>query len=131
MAQDTPSRDLEKIIIRLPDGMRDRLKDEATKNNRSLNAEVVARLEHSMSPAFQGIEPELLESLPRFALQSARATEKLLDQSDRLFELLDAALFSDEAREALKKARSANPLVPLTASLDAGESLKPASKPKR
>ncbi|QGA55856.1 Arc family DNA-binding protein [Brucella sp. 2280] len=47
MAQETASRSLDKIIVRLPDGMRDRLKEVAEQNNRSVNAEVVARLEQS------------------------------------------------------------------------------------
>lgn len=48
MAQDTPSRRLEQYIIRFPDGMRDRLKDEAAKNGRSLNAEIIQRLTASL-----------------------------------------------------------------------------------
>lgn len=45
---DTPSRDLDKVIVRLPDGMRDALKAVAAANNRSMNAEIVARLQDSM-----------------------------------------------------------------------------------
>jgi len=44
-------RDSDKFVLRLPDGMRDRLKAEAEKNKRSLNAEIVARLEASLAPA--------------------------------------------------------------------------------
>jgi len=47
MTQDTPSRALDKIIVRLPDGMRDRLKQAADANNRSVNSEVVSRLDAS------------------------------------------------------------------------------------
>ncbi|WP_232897159.1 Arc family DNA-binding protein [Pontibaca salina] len=32
-------------MLRLPDGMRDRIKDAAANNNRSMNAEIVATLE--------------------------------------------------------------------------------------
>lgn len=46
--QDTPSRDLEKVIVRLPDGMRDLLKATAAANNRSMNAEIVERLQQSL-----------------------------------------------------------------------------------
>lgn len=45
MAQDTPSRKLDQYIVRFPDGMRDRLKKAAAENKRSLNAEIVARLD--------------------------------------------------------------------------------------
>lgn len=47
MPQESESRALDKVIVRLPDGMRDRLKDAAKANNRSMNAEIVARLENS------------------------------------------------------------------------------------
>lgn len=35
----------DKYVIRFPDGMRDQLKEAAKENNRSLNAEIIARLE--------------------------------------------------------------------------------------
>lgn len=48
MVQDTPSRKLDQYIVRMPDGMRDRLKTEAKKSGRSLNAEIVHRLANSL-----------------------------------------------------------------------------------
>ncbi|MGC9445990.1 Arc family DNA-binding protein [Cereibacter johrii] len=45
MAQKSDSRELDKVIVRLPDGMRDRIKTAAEANNRSMNAEIVATLE--------------------------------------------------------------------------------------
>ncbi|MFD9897493.1 Arc family DNA-binding protein [Mesorhizobium sp. NPDC059025] len=45
MVQESESRSLDKVIVRLPDGMRERLKKAAEANNRSMNAEIVARLE--------------------------------------------------------------------------------------
>lgn len=45
MPQDTPSRKLDQYIVRLPDGMRDRLKEAAAQSNRSMNAEIIYRLE--------------------------------------------------------------------------------------
>ena len=41
----TTSRDSDKFMLRLPDGMRDRLKSAAAANNRSMNAEIVAAIE--------------------------------------------------------------------------------------
>lgn len=46
--QDTPSRKLDQYIVRFPDGMRDRLKAEAELRKRSLNAEIVSRLDKSL-----------------------------------------------------------------------------------
>ncbi|MGB3486653.1 MAG: Arc family DNA-binding protein [Xanthobacteraceae bacterium] len=40
-----PSQQQDRFIVRLPDGMRDRIKEAAEKNNRSMNAEIVAALE--------------------------------------------------------------------------------------
>lgn len=42
---DAPSQSQDKFIVRLPDGMRDRLRVIAEKNNRSMNAEVVSALQ--------------------------------------------------------------------------------------
>jgi hypothetical protein len=39
------SRDSEKFVLRLPAGMRARIKAAATRNNRTMNAEIVAALE--------------------------------------------------------------------------------------
>jgi predicted HicB family RNase H-like nuclease len=44
-----PSRTADKIVVRLPTGMRDRLIQEAKANGRSVNAEVVNRLTSSFS----------------------------------------------------------------------------------
>lgn len=43
-----PSDKQDQYIVRFPDGMRDRLKDEAAKNGRSLNAEIIQRLTASL-----------------------------------------------------------------------------------
>lgn len=59
----------DKYVLRFPDGMRDRLKEEAAKNNRSMNAEIIARLEASfqLSPhhlyGVEGSEVQLLEEI--------------------------------------------------------------------
>lgn len=50
MSQDTPSRNLDKIVIRVPDGMRDRIAAAAAENKRSVNAELVALLEGYYPP---------------------------------------------------------------------------------
>lgn len=42
-----PSETQERFIVRFPDGMRDRIADAAKANNRSMNSEIVARLQAS------------------------------------------------------------------------------------
>lgn len=43
-------RDWDQVTVRLPPGMREQLNELAAKNGRSANAEIVARLERSLSP---------------------------------------------------------------------------------
>lgn len=45
-----PSRDLDKVIIRLPDGMKERIRRVATEHGRSVNAELVMLLERTYPP---------------------------------------------------------------------------------
>jgi hypothetical protein len=49
MARKFPSQELDKFILRLPDGMRDEIAAAAKANNRSMNAEIVLRLQNSSS----------------------------------------------------------------------------------
>lgn len=48
-----PSDKQDKFMLRLPDGMRDRIAQEAAANSRSMNAEIVARLEGSFPASFK------------------------------------------------------------------------------
>ncbi len=67
MASDTPARDQDKFVLRLPDGMRERVRQAAELNRRSMNAEIIARLEES----FEGLRPSNMsyemETLSRMA----------------------------------------------------------------
>lgn len=52
-----PIQPQDKYVVRLPDGMRDRIKAAAEANNRSMNAEIVATLEEKYpapAPTFGG-----------------------------------------------------------------------------
>lgn len=51
MTADRIPQAADKYIVRFPDGMRDRIAEAAKQNNRSMNAEVVARLQASFDPA--------------------------------------------------------------------------------
>lgn len=57
-----PSDKADKVLVRMPDGMRDRMKAAAKANNRTMNAEIVARLQQSMeidqaTPGLIGSDP--------------------------------------------------------------------------
>jgi len=47
---DFPSSKQDQFVLRFPDGMRDKIKHAAAENGRSMNAEVVDRLERSFRP---------------------------------------------------------------------------------
>ena len=43
------SREQDKFVIRLPDGLRPRITTIAQENHRSMNSEIIYRLEHSLT----------------------------------------------------------------------------------
>ncbi|KQS87443.1 MULTISPECIES: Arc family DNA-binding protein [unclassified Rhizobium] len=45
---DFPSAKQDQFVLRFPDRMRGELKDEAKKNSRSLNAEIISRLQRTL-----------------------------------------------------------------------------------
>lgn len=54
-----PSDAADKYVLRFPDGMRERLKQAAAVNNRTLNAEIVARLSASFDRTSVGLPAEV------------------------------------------------------------------------
>jgi hypothetical protein len=61
MASDTKTtgRDSDKFMLRFPDGMRDRIAEAAKANGRSMNAEIIARLQYSFQSAIKPpVEPD-------------------------------------------------------------------------
>lgn len=64
-------------MLRLPEGMRERVKDAATKNNRSMNAEIVARLEASLEPSGGGrLSEQEKEEIWEFLQRKAREEKR-------------------------------------------------------
>lgn len=49
MTGNSPSRELDKFILRLPDGMRNAIGASAKANNRTMNSEIVLRLKKSLA----------------------------------------------------------------------------------
>ncbi|EFI62654.1 MULTISPECIES: Arc family DNA-binding protein [Comamonas] len=100
MATDTPTtgRDSDKFMLRLPDGMRDKLKAEAKSNNRTLNAEIVARLEGSFVSGASS-DP----NLHALALRIATLELELADSRMEAETLaIDSCIASGIALEAIK-----------------------------
>lgn len=70
-AQHYTSRTADKFVVRLPDGMREHIAEVARQHHRSMNSEIIARLEHSLldlptlpdQPSRQMLNDKQLDSL--------------------------------------------------------------------
>ncbi|MND71437.1 Arc-like DNA binding domain protein [compost metagenome] len=95
-------RGSEQVMIRLPDGMRDRIRESAEKNNRSMNAEIVAVLEeafpsepYDFSAELNFIDEieEIAAKLERLKIGAAKQeierTEKYIRKADELLKKPD------------------------------------------
>ena len=86
MAKGSPSRQLDKFILRLPEGMRDVFAASAKANNRTMNAEIVMRLQnslnskHSVAGMSSGDEADAHERLPKGLLGLADYIQDFADQ---------------------------------------------------
>ncbi len=76
------SRTADKFVVRLPDGMRDRISEVAQSNHRSMNSEIIQRLEQSLindEPMTTGQEKESLQDqLDKLLRQSAQISTRIL-----------------------------------------------------
>lgn len=92
MSDQYPSRDLDKVIIRLPDGMKDRIRRAADEHGRSVNAELVLLLDRTY-PAEATLDEcvqEIVSIIEQRPEQDRSAAWELV------FEKLSAARFSQE-----------------------------------
>lgn len=80
------AKNQEQFIVRLPDGMRDRIKKKAEQNGRSMNAEIVWTLENAYPPE----DPlrEAIDSVVRLYAVSYRDA----DRSPKIDEHFDTAM---------------------------------------
>ncbi|MHB0818511.1 Arc family DNA-binding protein [Stutzerimonas stutzeri] len=77
------SRSQDKFVIRLPDGMRARIAEVAKEQKRSMNMEIICRLESSMEvdPDNQGSEIDIRRL--QAALDDAQDANRLLREQNR------------------------------------------------
>jgi len=87
MRKPYPSEKQERFIVRLPDGMRDQIAEAAKSNNRTMNAEVVSRLQKS----FEAEQRQLLSEIRRMRPDGT----SFIDE-EALVELLDKRLSNIE-----------------------------------
>ncbi|ORL64402.1 Arc family DNA-binding protein [Pseudomonas putida] len=80
--QHISSRNADKFVIRLPDGMRDRIAEVARDRHRSMNSEIIARLEQSMDA--DGTPADSVGSVAVYLPESLKAEiERLALGNDR------------------------------------------------
>lgn len=93
MSEDRPGRGADQFPLRLPEGMRERIKEAARLSGRSMNSEIIARLEDTFSV---GEPPTSPEELAKF-MAEMRAVLRVYtkrpdvflgdsDESDKLIE---------------------------------------------
>jgi plasmid stability protein len=58
-----PSQTADKFVVRLPDGMRERIKDKASRNHRTMNAEIIHVLDRALA-ADETKDPASVGALP-------------------------------------------------------------------
>lgn len=90
-----PSDKADKVLVRMPDGMRDRIKSEAKANNRTMNAEIVARLQQTLATNFyremrpmEGSDLGVRESQVDYVVDTVRVSEEALEVVKRVDERL-------------------------------------------
>lgn len=98
------SRTADKFVVRLPDGMRERIADVARNHHRSMNSEIIARLEQSLIQEDSlGDELNLRLDSPELSLHE----RELLQRFRQLSRRQQNALVSLIARDAEMAAEEA------------------------
>jgi hypothetical protein len=78
-----PSRGLDKFVLRLPEGMRDKIGVAARANKRTMNAEIVQRLEASFSSAGEPllvVNQDTAEAFPKEAIKAILETRDMVSK---------------------------------------------------
>lgn len=124
-SQRTSSRTADKFVVRLPDGMRERIAEVAHGHHRSMNSEIIARLKRSLEGEDVGgdvftvylpdslraeIEP-LAQDNDRsvigevlYRLKRLITTDKLADEQGRMIGILQRRIEDLEAQLQIKGA---------------------------
>lgn len=87
MAEEQNRSFQDKFMLRLPDGLRDRIKAAADKNNRSMNAEIVSVL-NAFYPERMTLE-DMVEYLKELTEQSSNGTRpEIMQELEHVLELI-------------------------------------------
>ncbi|ALZ85475.1 MULTISPECIES: Arc family DNA-binding protein [Pseudomonadaceae] len=78
------SRTADKFVVRLPEGMRERIADVARNHHRSMNSEIIARLEQSLQQeGALGDEPGLRLDSPEITASERELLQRFRQLSGR------------------------------------------------
>ncbi|MDX1722953.1 MAG: Arc family DNA-binding protein [Pseudomonas sp.] len=98
------SRTADKFVVRLPDGMRERIADVARNHHRSMNSEIIARLEQSMlQESSLGDELNVNLDSPELSLHERELLQRFRQLSRRQQNAL-VALIAHDAEMAAEEA---------------------------
>ncbi|MBX9761502.1 MAG: Arc family DNA-binding protein [Pseudomonadaceae bacterium] len=90
------SRTADKFVVRLPDGMRERIADVARNHHRSMNSEIIARLEQSMlQESALGDELNMRLDSPELSLHERELLQRFRQLSRRQQNALVALIAHD------------------------------------
>ncbi|MBA4289433.1 MAG: DNA-binding protein [Pseudomonas sp.] len=90
------SRTADKFVVRLPDGMRERIADVARNHHRSMNSEIIARLEQSMlQESALGDELNMRLDNPELSLHERELLQRFRQLSRRQQNALVALIAHD------------------------------------
>ncbi len=100
------SRTADKFVVRLPDGMRERIADVARNHHRSMNSEIIARLEQSMlqEGALDDLNPRM--DSPELSLHERELLQRFRQLPRRQQNAL-VALIAEDAEPAAPAAKEA------------------------
>lgn len=93
--QDTESRHADKYVLRFPEGMRTRIAEAAKENSRSMNAEIISRLQQSYEPSG---DTSLLQQLADERRNTAKALGSLCTTLAKML-LAAVRLFTPEQKK--------------------------------
>ncbi|SDJ09644.1 Arc family DNA-binding protein [Pseudomonas abietaniphila] len=114
MSKSYTSRTADKFVVRLPEGMRERIAEVSKESHRSMNSEIIARLERSLaeetgdevSAQAPGVSKEwdlrALAQMTKRCEDVEKQRDDVEKQRDELEKLLAAALAGNASDMALK-----------------------------
>ena len=90
------SRTADKFVVRLPDGMRERIAEVARNHHRSMNSEIIARLEQSLiQEGALGDELSMRLDSPELSLHERELLQRFRQRSHRQQNALVALIAHD------------------------------------